>query len=89
MHKNWNSNNMGMEPCLDGKSKIEIDESKFITQGGTIRWMFELVNRAKYDIRIFYVNNNRQKETLLPIVKKKYILLTKKYIIMKMEIILF
>ena len=88
MHKNWNPNNMGMEPCLDGKSKIEIDESKFITYGGTVRWMFGLVDRAKYDIRIFYVNDNRQKETLLPIVKKMYILLMKEYIIMKMETIL-
>ena len=54
MHNKWNSNNMAMEPCLDGKSKIEIDESKFITYSGTVRWMLGLVDRAKYDIRIFY-----------------------------------
>ena len=69
MHKLWNLNNMAVEPCLDGKSKIEIDESKFITYDGSVRWMFGLVDRAKYDIRVFYVNDNRQKETLLPIVK--------------------
>ena len=32
--------------------------------------MFRLVDRGQYDIRIFYVDDNRQKETLLPIVKK-------------------
>ena len=69
MHKLWNLNNMAVEPCLDGKSKIEIDESKFIIYDGSVRWMFGLVDRAKYDIRVFYVNDNRQKETLLPIVK--------------------
>ena len=26
MHKKWNLNLMGLEPCSDGKSKIEIDE---------------------------------------------------------------
>lgn len=70
MSNYWNSNNKAIEPCLDGKSKIEIDESKFITYGGTVRWMFILVDRPKYDIRIFYAIDNRQKETLLPIVEQ-------------------
>ena len=70
MHKKWNLNPMGLEPCIDGKSKIEIDESKFITYNNSVRWMFGLVDRGKYDIRIFFVDDNRQKETLLPIVKK-------------------
>ena len=61
---------MTIEPFLDGKSKIEIDESKFITYDGIVRWMLGLVDRAKYDIRIFYIDDNRQKKTLLPIVKK-------------------
>lgn len=78
---------MTIEPCLDGKSKIEIDESEFITSDGSVRWMFGLVYRAKYDIRIFYIDDNRQKKTLLPIVKKMYILFLIEYIIMKMEII--
>ena len=50
---------MTIEPCLDGKSKIEIDGSKFITYDGSVRWMFGLVDRAKYDIRVFYVDDNR------------------------------
>ena len=70
MHKKWNLNPMGLEPCIDGKSKIEIDESKFITYNNSVRWMFGLVDRGKYDIIIFFVDDNRQKETLLPIVKK-------------------
>ena len=28
-----------------------------------------MVDRNKYDIRIFFVNNNRQAETLIPIIK--------------------
>ena len=32
--------------------------------------MFGLVDRNKYDIKVFFVNNNRVKETLLPIVIK-------------------
>ena len=32
MHNNWNSNNMAMEPCIDGKSKIEINVSLTVEQ---------------------------------------------------------
>ena len=52
---------MVTEPCSDGKSKIEIGESKFITYDERVRWMFGLVDR-EYDIRIFYLDDNRQKE---------------------------
>lgn len=37
---------------------MELDESKGI------------VDRPTYEIRVFFVNNNRQKEALLPIIKK-------------------
>ena len=40
-HKFWKDNLMGEEPGLDGKSRIEIDESKIITLGNTTRWMFD------------------------------------------------
>ena len=69
-HSYWNNNYMGMVPGVDGKSRIEIDESKLITFDNNIRWMFGLVYRNKYDIRLFFVNNNRVKETLLPIIIK-------------------
>mgnify|MGYP006916232423 CR=1 FL=1 len=66
----WNENKMGMEPGLDGKSRIEIDESKVVTFGNTVRWIFDLVDRGKYDIRIFFINDNRTRETILPLIKK-------------------
>ena len=69
----WNNNYMGTEPGVDGKARIEIDEQKVITFDNNVRWMFGLVDRNKYDIRVFFVNNNRVKETLLPIVIKIYI----------------
>ena len=68
-HKFWKDYLMGEEPGLGGKSRIEIDASKIINLGNTVRWMFGLVDRAKYDIGIFFVNDNNQKETLIPIIK--------------------
>ena len=68
-HKFWKDNLMGEEPGLDGKSRIEIDESKIITLCNKVQWMFGLVDRAKYYICIFFVNDNRQRETLIPIIK--------------------
>ena len=65
----WNNNYMGSEPGIDGKARIEIDESKVITFDNNVRCMFVLVDRNKYDIR-FFVNNNKLKETLLSIVIK-------------------
>ena len=29
-YANWESKKMGIEPCLDGLSKLEIDESKLL-----------------------------------------------------------
>jgi hypothetical protein len=69
----WNENKMGIEHGVDGKSRIEIDESKVVTFGNTVRWMFGLCDRGKYDIRIFFVNDNRTRETILPIIKIMYI----------------
>ena len=51
-HKFWKDNLMGEEPGLDGKNRIKIDESKIITLGNTVRRIFWLVDRAKYDICI-------------------------------------
>ena len=68
-HNDWMQNKMGMEPGLDGKSRIEIDESKVVSFGNTVRWMLGLVDRGNYDIRIFFVNDNRTKESMLPIIK--------------------
>ena len=37
---------------------------------GNVLWIFGIVDRNKYDIRLFFVKDNRQKETLLPIIVK-------------------
>jgi hypothetical protein len=70
MHHDWENNLMGTNPCENHKACIEIDASKLINYDGHTRWMFGLVDRGNYDIRIFFVNNNRTRDTLLPIVKK-------------------
>lgn len=79
---------MGIEPTNDGKSRIEIDESKVITNNNITRWMFVLSNRGNYDIRVFYANDNRIKEALLAIIKKIYIHFIMKYLIIKARILL-
>lgn len=86
MHLFWHNNLMGIEPSTDGKSQIEIDESKVITHDNNTRWMFGIFDRGNYDIRIFYVNDNRTKETLLPIIKKMFIHIIMKYIIIKIRL---
>ena len=68
-HNDLMQNKMGMEPGLSRKSRIDIDESKIFTFEITIKQMFCLIDRGNYDIHIFFVNDNRTKETLLPIIK--------------------
>ena len=65
-HNDWKQNKIGLESGLNGKSRIEIDESKVINFGNIVRWMFVLVVRAKYDIRTFFVNDNVQKKLYYP-----------------------
>lgn len=60
---------MGIETGVDGKTRIEIDESIVIKLVQNTRWMFQRLDRNKYDILIFFVNDNRQAETLIPIIK--------------------
>ena len=69
-HNFWNNNYMAMEPGIDGKSRIEIDESKVFTFNNMLRWMFGIVDRNNYDVRIFFVNDTQTKETLLPLIIK-------------------
>ena len=69
MHKTWKDNLLGMESCENRKSYVEIDESKIVSYNGEVRWMFGLYERGSKEIRIFFVDNNRTKETLLPLIK--------------------
>jgi len=39
MHKYWKYNYLGLEPTTDGKSNIEIEESKVITYNNTTKWL--------------------------------------------------
>ena len=70
MHKSLNENKLGIDPYINGKRYSEIDESKIINYNNETRWMFDIYDRGSNDVRIFYVDNNRTKETLLPILKK-------------------
>ena len=82
-HNFWNSNNMAEVPCLDGKSKIEIDESKFITYDGYSDWWTEL-NMILGFFMLMIIGKRKHYCLLL---NKMYILFLIDYIIMKMEII--
>jgi hypothetical protein len=68
MDNEWSSNLMATEPYINGKSQVEIDESKVINIDHQTRWMFGIYDRGNYDIRIFYVNNNRTRDTLLSLI---------------------
>jgi len=70
MHIIWNENQLGIEPSDSGKLSCEIDESKIINYKNETRWMFGIYDRGTKEVRIFYVDNNRTKESLLPIIKK-------------------
>ena len=58
-----------MEPSQNGKSFCEIDESKIVSYNNETRWMFGLYDRGCKEVRIFYVDNNRMQDTILPIIK--------------------
>ena len=69
MHKMWNQKKMGLEPTDRGKSYCEIDESKIFNYNNETRWMFGIYDRGTKERRIFFVDNNRTKETILPLIK--------------------
>ena len=71
MHIKWKKDLLAIEinPEL-GYPSIEIDESKIISSGNEIFWMFGLIDRQTKDARIRCVLNNRTKERLLPLVKE-------------------
>lgn len=37
---------MGLEPTIDGKQYIEIDESKVIAYNNTTKWLFGIVDSS-------------------------------------------
>ena len=65
----WNEKKLGTEPCQNGKSYCEINESKIVRYNNGKRWMFDIYDRGSKEVRIFYVDNNHTQDTLLPIIK--------------------
>lgn len=59
---------IGIEPCDNGASQLEINESKVININNEISWMFGICYRVQYDICIFFINNNRTHDSLIPII---------------------
>ena len=53
-----------------GYPSVEIDESKIISSGYEIYWMFGIIDRNTKEARVFCVLTDRTKERLLPLVNK-------------------
>ena len=71
MHSLWKPNQIGIEINYElGYSAVEIDESKILSSGNLIYWMFGLIDRNTKEARIRCVLNDRTKEKLLPIIKE-------------------
>ena len=70
MHAKWRKSFLEVEINPEfGYRAVEIDESKIISSGIDIYWMFFLVDRNNKEVRIFTVLNNTTKNKLLPLVK--------------------
>ena len=89
IHNDWASNLISTEPCINGKSQVKIDESKVINIINQTRWMFGIFDRGNYYIRIFYVNNNRTRDTLLPLIINNVYTYPTAIINNRVEVILF
>ena len=70
-HYKWDNSLLGIEPTEGGISRIEIDESEIIRKNHKILCMFGLIDRANKEACIFCEIDNRRKENILPIIKKK------------------
>ena len=56
---------MGIEQWIDGKSRLEIDESKIETHNNNVNFMFGMKDKGSYDmsnLSIFYVKKIEQKK---------------------------
>ena len=71
MHSYWDKNLLGLEINMDlGYPSVEIDESKIISSGYEIYWMFSIIDRNTKEARAICVLTSRTKERLLPLVNK-------------------
>lgn len=69
MHNDWKNNPLATEPYSDGISRVEIDESKIISNNDKTYYMFKLIDRQTKNARVYCVLDKRTKETLLPLIK--------------------
>ena len=71
MHKQWERDLIGVViNDKFGYSSVEIDESKIISQGNEIFWIFGCIDRNIKQTRVRCVLTDRTKNKLLPIIKK-------------------
>jgi hypothetical protein len=71
MHRQWEKDLIGIKINDNlGYSSIEIDESKIISSGQEIYWMFDLIDMNTKEASIRCVLTDRSKNKLLPIIKK-------------------
>ena len=71
MHAEWETNLLGLKINNNlGYSSVEIDESKIISSGNLIFWMFGIIDRNTKEARVRCVLDNRTKENLLPLIEK-------------------
>ena len=54
LHKEWENNKLGIDPTIDGKPRLELEESKIISYNNSTKWMFVIFIRATYEIRVFF-----------------------------------
>ena len=60
MHSYWDKNLLGLEINMDlGYPSVEIDESKIISSGYEIYWMFSIIDRTTKEARVRCVLTNR------------------------------
>ena len=60
---------IGTEPASGGVARLEIDESKIIGNFNKVYYMFGMIDRVNKNARVYYVLDNRTKESLLPLIK--------------------
>ena len=62
MHKDWKNTPLATEPYSDGISRVEIDESKIISNNDKTYYMFKLIDRQTKNARVYCVLDKRTKK---------------------------
>ena len=62
MHNDWKNNPLATEPYSDGISRVEIDESKIISNNDKTYYMFGMIDRQTKNARVYCVLDKRTKK---------------------------